>query len=163
MSFPVILFYLLYSFSNMHPLRGTHSWISEAIASYSLSQQLLALMQDGHWKCVNVKIPKRTILFQKMLFSEWDKDAFRASPHTVAIVLLLPQSHVLVSALRPWNISISPCDLWDKDSLCPPCNTDDSVAVFQKWMGKPLPKVLSNKRCHPPKKKNKLENKLQLA
>lgn len=133
---------------NHTPPRSTHPWISKALVRYSVSQEFLGVIWDDQWKCINIKVWKGTIFFQKMPFSQWDKDAFRASHHTVVAALLLTQSHILVSAVSPWNINVSTCELWDKDRLCHV--TQVTTWELSKRKVKPLQKVLSNERCHPP-------------
>lgn len=134
---------------NHTPPPSTHPWISKALVPYSVSQEFLGVIWDDQWKCINIKIRKGTIFFQKMPFSQWDKDAFRASHHTVVAALLLTQSHILVSAVSHWNINVSTCELWDKDRLCHV--TQVTTWELSKRKVKPLQKVLSNERCHPPK------------
>lgn len=90
---------------------------------------------------------EKTILFQKMLFSWWNKGTFKVGAYTVVVC----SPFALVLHPRIWRESLE----HQRECTWPagvPHMTQVTKWEISKRKRKPLSRVLSNKRCHLPQK-----------
>lgn len=145
-----IFFFLLV---NHTPPPSTHPWISKALVPYSVSQEFLGVIWDDHWKCINIKIWKGTVFFQKMPFSQ------SQPPYSSGCSPFDPVSHprICCESLEHqcehmwWAVRQGQIMSYD---------TGDNMGAFQKDGKTPSKRFVKWKMSS---SKKKLENKVQLA